>query len=199
MHASKHSSHRHGPSRLDRPLKRLATLAASGLLAAPAALAQSDIVPAKPQSRPIAIVNAVVHTATAAQPVIERGHVVFDGGRIVSVGAGNPTLPEGCEIVDAQGMHVSPGFCSMPTSLGLVETLQVEATDDRSEYGDYRPEAVPAVAVNPIAIFSRLPARPAFFSRSSCQTAAPCPEPLRRFGSTVGHPRTSRSIAPSAW
>ena len=37
----------------------------------------------------------------------------------------------------------------MPTSLGLVETLQVEATDDRSEFGDYRPEAVPAVAINP--------------------------------------------------
>ena len=126
-----------------------AVAAAASLVVCAHGLAQSDIVPAKAQSRPVAIVNAVVHTATVGQPVIEGGHVVFDGGRIVSVGAGMPVLPANCEIVDAQGMHVSPGFCVLPTTLGLVETLQVEATDDRSEFGDYRPEAVPAVAVNP--------------------------------------------------
>ncbi|MFM7134019.1 MAG: hypothetical protein ACKO0W_06865 [Planctomycetota bacterium] len=129
-------------------MKHTASLVAS-LLAVSVAAAQSDIVPAKPQSRPIAVVHAVVHTATAAEPVIEDGHVVFDGGRIVSVGKGMPALPEGCEIVDAQGMHLSPGFVAMPSNLGLVETLQVEATDDRSEFGEFRPEAVPAVAINP--------------------------------------------------
>lgn len=113
------------------------------------ARAQSDVVPAKPQSRPVAIVNAIVHTATVETPVIEKGHVVFDGGRIISVGAGDPTLPPNCEIFDAQGMHVSPGFCAFPTTLGLVETLSVESTDDRREFGDFRPEAVPAIAVNP--------------------------------------------------
>lgn len=113
------------------------------------ASAQSDIVPAKPQTRPLLIVHAVVHTATIAQPIIEDGHVLFDGGRITSVGTGMPVIPEGCEIIDAQGMHVSPGFCAFPTTLGLVETLQVDATDDRTEFGDLRPEAVPAVAINP--------------------------------------------------
>jgi len=113
------------------------------------ARAQSDIVPAKPQSRPVAIVRAVVHTATVGAPVIEDGHVVFDGGRILSVGAGVPELPENCEIIDAQGMHVAPGFCAFPTTLGLVETLSVITTDDRSEFGEFRPEAVPAVAINP--------------------------------------------------
>ena len=125
-------------------------LAIVGACAAAAPLlAQSDVVPAKPQSRPIAIVNAVVHTATTDTPVIAGGHVLFDGGRIVSVGAGMPELPPNCEIVDAQGMHVAPGFCAFPTTLGLVETLSVESTDDRREFGDFRPEAVPAVAVNP--------------------------------------------------
>ena len=111
--------------------------------------AQSDVVPAAPQSRPIAIVNAVVHTATVETPVIENGHVLFDGGRIVSVGAGMPVLPPNCEIVDAQGMHVSPGFCAFPSTIGLVETLSVESTDDRREFGEFRPEAVPAIAINP--------------------------------------------------
>ncbi|MCE2880854.1 MAG: amidohydrolase family protein [Planctomycetaceae bacterium] len=130
---------------ITKTISSLAALAACATLAH----AQSDIVPAKPQSRPVAVIHAVVHTARADTPVIEDGHVVFDGGRIVSIGAGMPTLPDGCEIVDAQGMHLSPGFVAMPTNLGLVETLQVEATDDRSEFGDYRPEAVPAVAINP--------------------------------------------------
>ena len=78
----------------------LGSLAA--LAATAAGLAQSDIVPSKPQSRPIAVINAVIHTATAENPVIENGHVLFDGGRIMSVGPGAPTLPEGCEVVDPQ-------------------------------------------------------------------------------------------------
>ena len=127
----------------------VALAAATTLVATSTASAQSDVVPAKPQSRPVAIVHAVVHTALADTPVIENGHVVFDGGRIVSVGAGMPALPPNCEIVDAQGMHVSPGFCAFPTALGLVETLSVESTDDRREFGEFRPEAVPAVAINP--------------------------------------------------
>ena len=118
-------------------------------LAAPMLLAQSDVVPARPQSRPIAIVNAIVHTATVERPVIERGHVVIDGGRIVAVGEGAPPPVDGVETIDARGMHLAPGFCAFPTSLGLVETLSVASTDDRQEAGDLRPEAVPAVAINP--------------------------------------------------
>lgn len=125
-----------------------ATLSAALIPVAPA-FAQSDIVPAPKQSRPVAIVNATVHTATVDAPIIENGHVVFDGGRITSVGAGVPELPENCEIVDGRGMHLSPGFCAMSTQLGLVETLSVISTDDRSEFGDFRPEAVPAIAINP--------------------------------------------------
>ncbi|MDI9402242.1 MAG: hypothetical protein QM516_00080 [Limnohabitans sp.] len=119
------------------------------LLSATSSIAQSDIVPASPQSRPIAIVHAVVHTATEGQPVIEDGHVIFDGGRILSVGSGLPEFPANCEVFDAKGMHVSPGFCVFPTTMGLVETLQVEATDDRREFGELRPEAAPLVAINP--------------------------------------------------
>jgi len=127
-----------------RALAALLSLATTATVSA-----QSDVVPAPAQSRPVAIIHAVVHTATTAQPVISDGHVVFDGGRIVSVGPGVPELPANCEIFDAKGMHVSPGFCAFPTGLGLVETLSVESTDDRAEFGELRPEAVPAVAINP--------------------------------------------------
>ena len=103
-------------------MKHLTTLLAA--LAFPAAAAaQSDIVPSQPQSRPIAIINAVIHTAGLETPVIENGHILFDGGRIMSVGPGAPALPEGCEVVDAKGMHASPGFVALPSSLGLVLVL----------------------------------------------------------------------------
>jgi hypothetical protein len=128
--------------------------AAALLLAGAPCLAQSDIVPARPQSRPIAVINAVVHTATTGTAgfengVIENGHVLFDGGRITSVGPGMPTLPADCKVIDAKGRHLAPGFCAFPTAIGLVETLQVEVTDDRVEVGDLRPEVTPAVAINP--------------------------------------------------
>ena len=124
-------------------------IASLALAATSTLFAQSEIVPAKPQSRGVAIVHAVVHTATAANPVINDGYVVFDGGRITAVGAGMPDLPPNCEIIDAKGMHACPGFCAFPSTLGLVETLQVEVTDDRTEFGDLRPEVTPSVAINP--------------------------------------------------
>ncbi|MEY3142576.1 MAG: hypothetical protein RLY21_1069 [Planctomycetota bacterium] len=136
------------PSRHTSLSAPIAALIAACALTAPLC-AQSDVVPAKQQSRPVAIVHAVVHTARADTPLIENGHVLFDGGRIISVGAGMPELPPNCEIVDAQGMHVAPGFCAFPSTIGLVETLSVESTDDRREFGEFRPEAVPAVAINP--------------------------------------------------
>jgi imidazolonepropionase-like amidohydrolase len=41
--------------------------------------------------------------------VIERGSIVVRGGKITSVGAGNPTTPTGT-VVDARGMSAMPGF-----------------------------------------------------------------------------------------
>ncbi len=125
-----------------------ASLASLVLCVAPT-WAQSDIVPAPAQSHAIVITHAVVHTAMADGGVINDGHVLFDGGRITSIGPGVPTLPAGCEVIDAAGKHLSPGFCLFPTTLGLVETLQVEATDDRTEIGELRPEVTPAIAINP--------------------------------------------------
>jgi hypothetical protein len=130
-------------------------IASLALAATSTLFAQSEIVPAKPQSRGVAIVHAVVHTATAANPVINDGYVVFDGGRITAVGAGMPDLPPNCEIIDAKGMHACPGFCAFPSTLGLVETLQVEVTDDRTEFGDLRPEVTPSVAINPDSDLAR--------------------------------------------
>lgn len=82
-------------------------LLATAFLAAPAALAQ-----------PIAITGGRVVTNTS-QGVIENGTVVFDNGRIVSVGVG--AAPAGATIVDAKGKWVTPGLFAAFAQEGLAE------------------------------------------------------------------------------
>jgi hypothetical protein len=121
------------------------------LSAAALCLAQSAQVPAPPQSQPIAILNATIHTVAREGPqTIERGHLLFENGAITAVGSGDPpALPANTRTYDAKGLHVAPGFMATMTQLGLVEILAVDATDDRSEVGSVHPEAVAATAVNP--------------------------------------------------
>ncbi len=111
--------------------------------------AQNSTAPSAPQAKPIAIVNAIIHTSTIAQPVIERGWVLIEDGKVKTVGVTPSEIPSGIDIVDAQGMHLSPGFMASATQLGLIETMQAEATDDRTEFGEFHPESVPALAINP--------------------------------------------------
>ena len=68
------------------------------------------------------IVNAAVHRVDS--PVIEA-NVCFADGEIVYLGAG---VAEGAEIVDGEGMALTPGFVELRTELGLVEIGAVEAT-----------------------------------------------------------------------
>ncbi len=133
-----------------KTVRRAYTLAPTATLALSSVVhAQNSTAPSKPQSKPIAIVNATIHTATTAQPIIEHGWVLIENGKVTSVGVTPAQLPAGVDVVDAQGMHLSPGFMASATQLGLIETMQAEATDDRTEYGEFHPESVPAVAINP--------------------------------------------------
>ena len=127
---------------------RLAALVAALLPAAllpPAALA-SDQVPGPPQTSPVALVGGTVLPVSG--PVIEDGTVVFEGGRIVAVGA-DVAVPEGAEVIDCAGSFVYPALFDAETDLGLVEIGAVRATRDQREAGDLNPSARAAVAVNP--------------------------------------------------
>ena len=55
----------------------------------------SDEIPAPPQSKPIALKGATIHPVSG--PDIANGTIVFDKGKIVSLGA-NATIPAGAEI-----------------------------------------------------------------------------------------------------
>lgn len=114
--------------------------------------AQSTEVPAAPQRAQVVIRHARVHACTPGHAPIVDGYVLFDGGRITAVGAEpipDGSVSEGAHVIDAGGMVLTPGLWAGASTLGLVETLQVAATDDRVEHGAFHPEATAATAVNP--------------------------------------------------
>ena len=71
--------------------------------------------PAAPQSTPVALVGARIHTA--AGPAIENGTIVFSGGVITAVGA-DLSPPTGAEVVDVSGMVVMPGMLDNHSHIG---------------------------------------------------------------------------------
>lgn len=117
-----------------------------GAIAAPAA-AQDLGIKAPPQTAPIVITGATIHPIS--RPAIENGFIVFEGGKITSVGDGSPPHPKGGQTIDAKGKHIYPGLIAAHTQLGLAEMESIRATNDFSEVGNITPEVKAAVAVNP--------------------------------------------------
>ena len=68
------------------------------------------------------ITNAAVHRISA--PVL-RGNVCIAGGEIVYIGSG---VAEGAEIIDGDGMALTPGLVELRTQIGLVEIGAVESS-----------------------------------------------------------------------
>ncbi len=120
-----------------------------GAFLASGAGAQDLGVKAPAQAKPVIIDNATIHTVSGA--VIERGHIVFDNGRITRVSAGRAPGIGGAEaiVIDASGKHVYPGLIGPNTLMGLIEIESIRVTQDYTEMGAITPEARAAVAVNP--------------------------------------------------
>ena len=71
--------------------------------------------PALGLGQPVAIVGGEVHTGTGE--ILAGATVVIEGGKITAVGAG-AEVPEGAEVISAEGMVVTPGFIDAQTFLG---------------------------------------------------------------------------------
>jgi imidazolonepropionase-like amidohydrolase len=106
----------------------------------------SDQIPAPAQKGPIALVGGTVHPVSG--PVIERGTVLFDRGKIVEVGE-NVRIPEGATRVDVSGKQVYPGMIEADSQLGLMEIGAVRGTVDIAELGSINPNVRAETAINP--------------------------------------------------
>ena len=107
---------------------------------------QPNVVPAKSQTRTIAISGATIHIGNGQ--VIEGGTVVFSQGRIVSVSPGK-NIPSGdVVVIDATGKHVYPGIIAPITNLGLAEIAMVKSTVDYRELGEWNPHVRTIIAYN---------------------------------------------------
>jgi imidazolonepropionase-like amidohydrolase len=124
----------------------LATAVAALVAPAPRALHAQVTIPAAQQSGPVALRGATIHTVTNG--VIENGTIVFEDGVITAVGTDVP-IPEGAETIDVSGKHIYPGLVDAYSTVGISEIGAVDVTNDLRELGDFNPNALPAVAVNP--------------------------------------------------
>src|SRR5262245_52304357 len=126
-------------------IRQLASMLPLLLLPASTVLAHPEI-PGAPQKRPVALVNATIHPVSG--PVIEKGTLVFDGGKITALGK-EATAPATSEVIDLAGQHVYPSLFDAVTDVGLVEINSIRATIDGQEVGQLNPNVRAIVAVNP--------------------------------------------------
>ncbi|MGQ0741651.1 MAG: amidohydrolase family protein [Alphaproteobacteria bacterium] len=89
--------------------------------------------PAVAGSRSYLIRGATVHTITA-QGVLQAADVLIGNGKVVAVGAGLP-VPEGAQVIEARGRHVTPGFMASFTQLGILEIDLEPVSNDATADG----------------------------------------------------------------
>lgn len=103
--------------------------------------------PAPEQKGPITIVGATAHIGDGT--VINNSIVIFENGKIVAVAdATTSKIPLKGTIIQAEKMHLYPGFIAPVSTLGLAEIDAVRATRDFQEISDIKPNIRSIVAYN---------------------------------------------------
>lgn len=124
---------------------RITAVVALGLLSTRVLLANPQV-PGALQKQPVALTNATIHPVSG--PAIEKGTIVFDGGKIKALGK-DVSVPAGAETIDLAGKHVYPGLFEPLNDVGLVEINSIRATIDGQEVGQLNPNVRAVVAINP--------------------------------------------------
>ena len=98
-----------------------------------------------PQSEPVALRGATIHTVTNG--VIENGTILFEDGLIIAIGT-DIQIPTGTRVVDVSGKHIYPGLIDAYSTVGISEIGAVDVSSDVNELGDFNPNIRADVAVN---------------------------------------------------
>jgi len=124
----------------------MAGVAVAALWAAvPAAIDAQVRMTVPPQSEPVALTGATIHTVTSG--VIENGTILLENGLITAIGA-DVDIPPGTRVVDATGKHIYPGLIDAFSTVGIAEIGAVGVSNDINELGDFNPNVRADVAVN---------------------------------------------------
>lgn len=99
-----------------------------------------------PRSPVTALVGGVVHSMLHAP--VRGATILMADGVITAVGNDIP-IPPGATLVDADALHILPGFFNANSRLGLVEIDAVRATRDFREVGGMNPQLHVDVSINP--------------------------------------------------
>ena len=83
-----------------------------------------------PPTRATVIRNATI--LTAAGPVIERGSIVLQNGKVAAVGA-SVAEPADAVVIDAAGKWVTPGIIDDHSHLGVYPAPGIESQQDGNE------------------------------------------------------------------
>lgn len=123
-----------------------ALAAAAPVLLAPDTATAQVRMTVPPQSQPVVLRGATVHTVT--QGVIENGTIVMQAGKITAIGGADVAAPSGAKVVDVKGKHIYPGLIDAYSTVGITEIGSVDVSNDIAELGEFNPNVRAEVAVN---------------------------------------------------
>jgi imidazolonepropionase-like amidohydrolase len=125
---------------------RSSVFALAAALASAATAGAQVTMPVAPQSAPVVLKGATIHTVTKG--VIQNGTIVLDKGKIAAIGGAEVQAPRGAKIVDVTGKHIYPGLIDAYSTVGLTEIGAVDVSNDIRESGDFNPNIRAEIAVN---------------------------------------------------
>ena len=97
-----------------------------------------------------AITNGKIYTLNKDEKIIDKGTILIKNGKIENISEGEISIPDGYEIINAEGKHVLPGFIDSHTHQGLFDGSIGWAGFDGNEMTDPNTAHVRALdAINP--------------------------------------------------
>src|SRR5687768_1196741 len=130
-----------------KTLSRTAAIALLGTtVLAPNAANAQVMMPVAPQSQPVVLRGATIHTVTKG--TIQNGTIVLENGKITAIGGTDVPTPRAAKVVDVTGKHIYPGLIDAYSTVGLTEIGAVDVSNDIRERGDFNPNVRAEVAVN---------------------------------------------------
>jgi len=128
-------------------LSRTAGVALLGAAAfAPNAATAQVMMPVAPQSQPVVLKGATIHTVTKG--TIQNGTIVLENGKITAIGGADVPTPRAAKVVDLTGKHIYPGLIDAYSTVGITEIGAVDVSNDITERGDFNPNVRAEVAFN---------------------------------------------------